>query len=89
MSEYFNVEKPFLKKLEQLGWEPVVDQGEGVPQDAYPSFRKNFKEVVLEDKFKEAVKKINLTEDGKEWLTPKQLNYLFNEITSYSRLKFA
>ena len=82
MSEYFNVEKPFLKKLEQLGWEPVIDQGEGVPQDTYPSFRKNFKEVVLEDKFKEAVKRINITEAGKEWLTPKQLGYLFKEITA-------
>lgn len=86
MSEYSNVEKPFLKKLEQLGWKPVVDQGEGIPQDASPSFRKNFKEVVLEDKFKEAVRKINITEDGKEWLTPKQLNYLLNEITNNTGL---
>jgi type I restriction enzyme R subunit len=86
MSEYSNVEKPFLKKLEQLGWEPVVDQGEGIPQDASPSFRKNFKEVVLENKFKEVVKKINLTEDGKEWLIEKQLNNLFIEITSTAGL---
>jgi len=81
MSEYINVEKPFLKKLIQLGWEPVVDQGEGIPQDSKPSFRKNFKEVILEEIFKQSVSKINLTEDGKEWLTDKQLDYLLREIT--------
>jgi len=31
MSGYSKVEKPFLKKLEQLGWQPVIDQGEGIP----------------------------------------------------------
>lgn len=81
MSEYTNVEKPFLKKLIHLGWEPVVDQGEGIPQDSKPSFRKNFKEVVLEDIFKSSVRKLNLTEDGKEWLTDKQLDYLLRELT--------
>lgn len=28
MAEYINVEKPFLKKLKQLGWQ-VIDQGQG------------------------------------------------------------
>ncbi|MFH2047461.1 MAG: hypothetical protein ABIK92_20215 [Pseudomonadota bacterium] len=33
MSEYTNVERPFIDKLRQVGWE-VIDQGTGfIPQD--------------------------------------------------------
>lgn len=32
MSEYSNVEKPFLDKLSELGWE-VINQGQGFPHD--------------------------------------------------------
>lgn len=38
MSEYTEVEQPFLQQLEDLGW-TVIDQGAGVPQDAAPSLR--------------------------------------------------
>ena len=81
MSEYLNVEKPFLEKLRQIGWE-VIDHGaHGIPGDPTKSLRNNFKEVVLEKVFKESVRKINLTEDGKEWLTEKQLDEILTEIT--------
>lgn len=81
MSEYLNVEKPFLEKLRQIGWQ-VIDHGaSSIPQDPTKSFRKNFKEVVLEKVFKEALQKINLTNDGKEWLTDKQLDEVFTEIS--------
>ena len=46
MAEYLNVEKPFLDKLRQLGWQ-VIDQGQGIPQDATKSLRSDFKEVTL------------------------------------------
>ena len=36
MSEYTEVEQPFLQGLESLGW-TAIDQGYGVPQDAAPS----------------------------------------------------
>ena len=81
MSEYSNVERPFLEKLRQIGWD-VIDHGaSGIPQDPTKSLRNNFKEVVLEKVFKETVRKINLTEDGKEWLTEKQLDEVFTEIS--------
>ena len=80
MSEYTNVEKPFLEKLNQLGWE-VIEQGFGIPQDPSKSLRNSFKEVVLEKVFKESVNQINLTKDGKEWLTEKQLDEIFREVT--------
>ena len=82
MAEYKNVEKPFLNKLAQLGW-TVLEQGFGVPQDPKKSLRNTFKEVVLPEEFKKAIKKINLTGDGREWLNDKQLEELLFEIQNF------
>ena len=83
MAEYINVEKPFLDKLRHLGWQ-VIDQGLGVPQDPTKSLRQNFKQVVLPNIFKESIKAINKTADGREWLTDKQLDELLSEIQTFS-----
>lgn len=83
MAEYINVEKPFLDKLRQLGWQ-VIDQGLGVPQDPEKSLRENFKQVLLPAVFKNSIKAINKTADGREWLTDKQLDELLTEIQSFS-----
>ena len=81
MAEYKNVEKPFLEKLKELDWK-VIDQGSyGIPQDPAKSSRSTFKEVTLKDEFLSAVKKIN-TIEGNEWLTNKQLEDLYIEITA-------
>jgi type I restriction enzyme R subunit len=82
MSEYKFVEKPFLAQLESLGWQ-VLDQGFGVPTDPEKSFRTDFKEVLLKDVFKHSVKTINQTDIGQEWLTDRQLEELYTEITSF------
>jgi type I restriction enzyme R subunit len=83
MSEYRFVEKPFLIQLHALGWE-VIDQGEGIPKDPAVSHRSDFREVVLKEVFKQSIRKINLTDDGKEWLNDKQLDDLFEELTNQS-----
>ena len=84
MAEYKNVEKPFLEKLKQLGWE-VIDQGSfGIPQDPSKSLRSSFREVTLKERFKSAISKINKT-DGAEWLTDKQLEDLFQEVTAFEK----
>lgn len=83
MAEYFNVEKPFLEKLRQLGWK-VIDQGRGVPQEPVKSLRQSFKEVVLGETFKKAIRSINRTEDGREWLTDKQIEQVLHEVTAFS-----
>lgn len=83
MAEYINVEKPFLDKLRHLGWQ-VIDQGLGVPQDPEKSLRENFKQVLLPSVFKQSIKSINKTTDGREWLTDKQLEELLTEIQSFS-----
>ncbi|MFQ5752826.1 MAG: type I restriction endonuclease subunit R, partial [bacterium] len=82
MAEYVNVEKPFLEKLRLLGWQ-VIDQGIGIPQEPQKSLRENFKPVVLPEEFKKAIKKINTTPDGREWLTDKQLREILFEIQNF------
>lgn len=83
MAEYINVEKPFLDKLRQLGWQ-VIDQGLGVPQEPGKSLRENFKQVLLPKVFKDSIKAINKTADGREWLTNKQLDEILFEIQNFA-----
>ena len=40
MSEYTEVEQPFLQQLAALGW-TVVDQGQGIPQNPQASHRQH------------------------------------------------
>lgn len=80
MSEYTDVEQPFLKQLGNLGW-TVVDQGQGfIPSDPLRSLRTNFREWFLPEVFREAVRSINLAADSKPWLTDRQLDDLRDQI---------
>ena len=80
MSEYLHVEKPFLDQLKSLDWE-VVDQGCNiVPSDPICSLRSNFREWILPDVFRNAVRAINCTKDGTPWLTDNQLDDLRTQI---------
>lgn len=79
MSEYSEVERPFLEQLEALGW-TILDQGTGVPQDAAPSLRKTFRQWLLPDVFATTVRNINRTDDGREWLTDRQLEDLRGQL---------
>ncbi|TCB70266.1 type I restriction endonuclease subunit R [Acinetobacter sp. ANC 4216] len=79
MSEYTEVEQPFLQQLAGLHWQ-TIDQGEDIPQDPTKSLRQNFRQLLLPDVFNVAVSKINTTSDGQEWLTTKQLLDLQEQI---------
>ncbi|QDT59461.1 Type-1 restriction enzyme R protein [Stieleria bergensis] len=80
MSEYHFVEKPFLDQLKQLDWD-IIDQGPAFPTDPAKSLRSNFREIFLRDKFFEYVRKINTTEDGQTWLTDKQLEEVYEDVS--------
>lgn len=74
MSEYLHVEKPFLDQLAALGWK-VVDQGCGmIPSDPAASLRENFREWLLPQVFRDAVRTLN------PWLTDRQLEDLRSQI---------
>ena len=80
MSEYLHVEKPFLDQLATLGW-AVIDQGHGfIPSDPAASLRGSFREWLLPEVFREAVRAINVTFDGTPWLTDRQLDDLRSQI---------
>ncbi|MFM2073883.1 MAG: hypothetical protein RJB34_188 [Pseudomonadota bacterium] len=79
MSEYTEVERPFLQQLAELGW-TIIDQGAGVPQDVTPSLRANFRQWLLPEVFDRAVRTINRTDDGREWLTDRQLEDLRSQL---------
>lgn len=82
MSEYTSVEKPFLDKLAALGWQ-VINQGQGIPQNPAVSLRTSFKEVTLEQTFKQAIATINKTDAGESWLTQTQLDELYNDLLAF------
>ncbi len=80
MSEYTEVEQPFMKQLSALGW-TVIDQGAEIPFDPAKSLRKNFRQWILPEVFAAAISKINTTATGVEWLTKKQLQDLHDQIS--------
>ena len=86
MSEYLHVEKPFLDQLRDLGW-TVIDQGQSmIPSDPAKSLRHNFREWLLPDVFRESVRKINQTDDGREWLTDHRLDALRDDLLRHQNL---
>jgi type I restriction enzyme R subunit len=79
VSEYLHVEKPFLTQLGALGWQ-VIDQGSGVPTEPRKSLRTHFREWLLPEVFRTAVRAINLSADGTPWLTDRQLDDLRDQL---------
>ncbi|HEX7907558.1 MAG TPA: HsdR family type I site-specific deoxyribonuclease [Paraburkholderia sp.] len=79
MSEYTEVERPFMEQLAELGW-TVIDQGAGIPQEAASSLRDNFRQWLLPDVFDAAVRAINRDDRGRAWLTDRQLEDLRGQL---------
>ena len=83
MSEYTEVEQPFLAQLAAQGW-TIIDQGTQLPQDAAPSLRSSFRSWWLPGVFREAVAAINTLADGPDkgtpWLTERQLDELESQV---------
>jgi type I restriction enzyme, R subunit len=75
MSEYTEIEQPFLWQLQTLGWQ-IIDQEQGIPQDPSKSLRINFRQWLLPDIFNQSISALNTSTDGAPWLTPKQLQDL-------------
>lgn len=74
MSEYSSVEKPFLDKLKQIGWN-VIDHGNnGIPQDPIISKRTNFDDWAIKSIFSQKIKDFN------SWITDEQINQCWDKI---------
>lgn len=79
MSEYTEIEQPFLQQLQALGWH-IIDQGSHPPSDPAPSLRATFRQWLLPQVFNQAVAALNTTAAGIPWLTPHQLQDLQDQI---------
>ena len=79
MSEYTEVEQPFLQQLQGLGWQ-IIDQGQEIPSDPTESMRLNFRQWLLPEIFAQSVAALNTTADGTPWLTDRQLQDLQDQI---------
>lgn len=80
MTEYLHVEEPFLAQLQTLGW-TAIDHGPGViPSDPAGSLGSSFRQWLLPELFREAVRAINRTAAGEPWLTDRQLDDLRDQI---------
>ena len=79
MSEYTNVEHPFLEKLREIGWQ-VIDKGSGgIPQDPAESMRTSFGEIILKGDFYRMLSELN------PWISDAQKEYCYNKISGNSK----
>lgn len=75
MSEYTNVEHPFLEKLREIGWK-VIDKGNGgIPQDPADTMRTSFSEIILKEEFYRMLGELN------PWISEAQKEYCYNKIS--------
>ncbi|RLJ20072.1 type I restriction endonuclease subunit R [bacterium endosymbiont of Escarpia laminata] len=79
MSEYTEVEQPFLHQLQGLGWE-IIDQGPDIPAAPGKSQRLNFRQWLLPEVFARSVTALNTSADGRPWLSGRQLQDLQDQI---------
>jgi type I restriction enzyme R subunit len=73
-AEFEYVEKPFLNELHKLGWDTIICEDETNRFDAKLTLRNDFDEVLLEERLKNALKKLN------DWLDEEQIEDAVNEI---------
>ena len=75
-NEYTEVERPLLVQLEAMGWQCV--RGElDYPQK---TFRERFREVILMDKLRDAVRRINRDDDGNPYLDDVTIDRAIREL---------
>ena len=79
MTEYTEVEQPFLQQLKTLDWN-IIDQGIGIPTDPTKSLRVNFRSWLLPEVFARSITAINTNPDGTTWLTNRQIQELQDSI---------
>ena len=77
--EYKYSEKSIIDQLTSMGWEYI----EGDTEVAENTERENFKQVLLIKRLQNAIKTINLDENGKPWLEDNQID---NAIAQLERL---
>lgn len=76
-AEYTEVEKPLLDELAGQGWSHF----EGSKSDSVVTGRESFRESLIENRLREALRKINLGPDGQPWLDDSRLSEAVSALT--------
>ncbi|KAB8317305.1 type I restriction endonuclease subunit R [Tolypothrix campylonemoides VB511288] len=74
--EYIHVELPTIQQLSDMGWQHI----EGHPFDLRVTERENFKQVLLIQRLKTVIKRINLDDNGNPWLDDSQVNAVVSQL---------
>jgi type I restriction enzyme R subunit len=76
--EYALVERPLIEQLKSIGWQHLAGAEHGAVVPMFPgmSARRSFDEVVLDDKLRDAIKRINGS-----WLDDLKISQAFNALT--------
>jgi type I restriction enzyme R subunit len=77
-SEYERVELPLVEQLGQMGWERI-ECSQSSPPSA--TGRESFRDVVLLDRLRSALGRINLDDDGNEWMDNGRINQAISHLT--------
>lgn len=76
-AEYSECEKPLLDQLVGLGWSQI----EGSKSDSVVTGRESFRDSLIENRLREALRQINFGPDGKPWLDDSRLSEAVSALT--------
>lgn len=74
--EYIHVEKPTIEQLTGMGWQYI----EGSWENPAITERDNFKQVLLTERLKATIKRINLDDNGNPWLDDIQVQTAVSQL---------
>jgi type I restriction enzyme R subunit len=77
------VEIPFIEQLKGLGWEHI----EGDTDVPYLTERESFREVLLTDRLRKALMKINRDDEGRRWLDEDRVNQIVSAVERINATK--
>jgi type I restriction enzyme, R subunit len=87
--EYLYSEKPTIDELKHLGWQHIQGSSEigKIPDEPSLTERENFKQILLTERLKAAIRRINLDETGQPWLNDVQVNTIISRLERLSASK--
>ncbi len=74
--EYTQVERPFIEQLHSMGWGYLPGDTD-VP---YLTEREDFRQVLLTDRLRQAIARLNLDEDGQPWLDEARVSQVVSRL---------
>jgi type I restriction enzyme R subunit len=77
------VETPFIEQLKAMGWDHI----EGDIDVPYLTERESFRDVLLTERLRKAVKRINLDDNGNPWLDDDRVNEVVSALERISAPK--